>query len=141
MNIFMFLTFFYMFIVLSTFTSSTFTTISYIPIEKRVPQNAQKAPPQSFIPAVGLLYYLVFLSSSFFLPAFQRVRSGISQRASARCRRDLQSPEPCPAPVQEQRRYWLPYYHCHCCRCYRCHDCCHYCCYCHCDCRRYSQQR
>ena len=32
MNTFMFLTFFYMFIVLSTFT-----TISYIPIEKRVP--------------------------------------------------------------------------------------------------------
>jgi len=28
---------------------STFTTISYIPIEKRVPQNAQKAPPQSFV--------------------------------------------------------------------------------------------
>lgn len=53
MNVFMFLTFFYMFIVLSTFT-----TISYIPIEKRVPQNAQKAPPQSFVPAVGLLYYL-----------------------------------------------------------------------------------
>lgn len=75
-----------MFIVLST---STFTTISYIPIEKRVPQNAQKAPPQSFIPAVGLLYYLVFLSSSFFLPAFQRVRSGISQKVSARYRRDL----------------------------------------------------
>lgn len=84
MNIFMFLTFFYMFIVLSTFT-----TISYIPIEKRVPQNAQKAPPQSFVPAVGLLYYLFFLSSSFFLPAFQRVRSGISQRASARYREDL----------------------------------------------------
>ena len=47
MNIFMFLTFFYMFIVLSTFSTfstftSTFTTISYIPIEKRVPQNAQK---------------------------------------------------------------------------------------------------
>lgn len=36
-----------MFIVLSTFSTfstftSTFTTISYIPIEKRVPQNAQK---------------------------------------------------------------------------------------------------
>ena len=83
---------------LSFITFSTFTTISYIPmvnskcyipIEKRVPQNAQKAPPQSFIPAVGLLYYLVFLSSSFFLPAFQRVRSGILQRASARYRRDL----------------------------------------------------
>ncbi len=28
---------------------STFTTISYIHIEKRVPQNAQKAPPQSFV--------------------------------------------------------------------------------------------
>ena len=41
---------------------STFTTISYIPIEKRVPQNAQKAPPQSFVPAVRLLYYLVLLS-------------------------------------------------------------------------------
>ena len=47
-----------MFIVLSTFT-----TISYIPIEKRVPQNAQKAPPQSFVPAVGLLMrnYCFFL--------------------------------------------------------------------------------
>ena len=47
-------------------TFSTFTTISYIPIEKRVgkrvPQNAQKAPPQSFVPAVRLLYYLVLLS-------------------------------------------------------------------------------
>ena len=50
-----------MFIVLPV---STFTTISYIPIEKRVPQNAQKAPPQSFVPAVRLLYYLVFLSFS-----------------------------------------------------------------------------
>jgi hypothetical protein len=58
MNIFMFLTFFYMFI-----NFSTFTTISYIPIEKRVPQNAQKAPPQSFVPAVGLLMrnYCFFL--------------------------------------------------------------------------------
>lgn len=37
-----------MFIVLSTF--STFTTISYIPIEKRVPQNAQKAPASEFCP-------------------------------------------------------------------------------------------
>ena len=45
----MFITFF--------ITFSTFTTISYIPIEKRVPQNAQKDPPQSFVPAVGLLYY------------------------------------------------------------------------------------
>ena len=45
MNTFMFLTFFYMFIVLSTFT-----TISYIPIEKRVPQNAQKAPAAEFCP-------------------------------------------------------------------------------------------
>lgn len=61
MNIFMLLTFFYMFIVLSTFT-----TISYIPIEKRVPQNAQKAPPQSFVPAVGLLMrnYCFFLLTS-----------------------------------------------------------------------------
>lgn len=44
-------------------TFSTFTTISYIPIEKRVPQNAQKAPPQSFVPAVGLLMrnYCFFL--------------------------------------------------------------------------------
>ena len=139
MNVFAFLTFFYMFI-----TFSTFTTISYIPIEKRVPQNAQKAPPQSFVPAVGLLYYLVLLSSSFFLPAFQRVRSGISQRASARCRKHLRSPEPCPVPAPKRRRYWqphLPYYRCHCCRCYRCHDCCHYCyCYYHCYCRRYSLQ-
>ena len=39
MNIFMFLTFFYMFIVLST---STFTTISYIPIERRVPKMHKK---------------------------------------------------------------------------------------------------
>ena len=59
----MFLTFFYMFI-----TFSTFTTISYIPIEKRVPQNAQKAPPQSFVPAVGLLmrnycFYLLALGT------------------------------------------------------------------------------
>jgi len=45
-------------------TFSTFITISYIPIEKRVPQNAQKAPLQSLVPAVRLLYYLVFLSSS-----------------------------------------------------------------------------
>ena len=58
MNVFVFLTFFYMFI-----TFSTFTTISYIPVEKRVPQNAQKAPPQSFVPAVGLLMrnYCFFL--------------------------------------------------------------------------------
>lgn len=59
MNIFIFLTFFYMFIVLSTFT-----TISYIPIEKRVPQNAgkcTKAPPQSFVPAVGLPPLLLWL--------------------------------------------------------------------------------
>lgn len=47
-----------MFIVLSTFT---FTTISYIPIEKRVPQNAQKPPPQSFVPAVGLPPLLLWL--------------------------------------------------------------------------------
>lgn len=45
-----------MFIVLSTFT-----TISYIPIEKRAPQNAQKAPPQSFVPAVGLPPLLLWL--------------------------------------------------------------------------------
>lgn len=63
MNIFMFLTFFYMFIVLSTFSTftSTFTTISYIPIEKRVPQNAQKPRPQSFVPAVGLPPLLLWL--------------------------------------------------------------------------------
>ena len=29
-------------------TFSTFTTISYIPIEKRVPQNAQKAVNSKF---------------------------------------------------------------------------------------------
>lgn len=55
-----------MFIVLSTFSTfstftSTFTTISYIPIEKRVPQNAQKPPPQSFVPAVGLPPLLLWL--------------------------------------------------------------------------------
>ena len=49
MNIFVFLTFFYMLIVLSTFLpfylstfTFTFTTISYIPIEKRVPKMHKK---------------------------------------------------------------------------------------------------
>ena len=37
MNVFVFLTFFYMFI-----TFSTFTTISYIPIERRVPKMHKK---------------------------------------------------------------------------------------------------
>ena len=47
MNIFVFLTFFYMFIILSTFlpfylSTFTFTTISYIPIERRVPKMHKK---------------------------------------------------------------------------------------------------
>lgn len=48
-----------MFIVLSTFT-----TISYIPVEKRVPQNAQKAPAAEFCPCGGAANAkLLFLSS------------------------------------------------------------------------------
>lgn len=67
-----------MFIVLSTFTG-------YIPIEKRVekrvPQNAQKAPPQSFVPAVGLLMrnYCFFLLASIPASPVRDITKSVSQ--------------------------------------------------------------
>ena len=61
MNTFMFLTFFYMFIVLSTFT-----TISYIPIERRVPKMHKK-PRRRVLSCGGAAN-----AKLLFLPSYQQ---------------------------------------------------------------------
>jgi len=62
MNIFVFLTFFYMFIVLSTFTLYLYLYHYKLYSHRETcAENAQKAPSQSFVPAVGLPPLLLWL--------------------------------------------------------------------------------